>query len=169
MANVDNIDPVDIDPVDGRVHRPGLFAAFRTRGPVTRPVVTTTPVSTTGPVVVEQPRGDERTAKAAYARGRRDERARLQGRARRRGAPLLTFVVLLIAAMGGTVIYLAVQQGSFTGAGQVLDTTVSHAAAPARSAADNAGNVLENAGQSLKQTAGSSQTPAQPPAPPPAN
>lgn len=163
MANVDNI-----DPADGRAHRPGLFAAFRTRGPATQRVVTTTSAAG-GPVVVEQPvvRTDERTTKAAYARGRRDERARLQNRVRRRGSPLLTLLVLVIAAMGGTVIYLAVQQGSFTGAGQVLDTTVSHAAAPARSAADNAGNVLENAGQSLKQNAGSGQAPAQ--QPPPAN
>jgi len=59
------------------------------------------------------------------------------------------------------MVYLAAREGSFARGGQVVDATLGQAAAPARSAADNAGNALENAGRSLKDTAGS-PAPSQP-------
>ena len=150
--------PDPVETTDGRRYQPGLFAAFRTRA---RPVVPATVVTTTGvapvageavrEVVVERPdlKHEEKVAKDAYERGRRDERAR------HRGSPLLALLVVVIALVGGTMIYLAVQQGSFARGGQVADQTIGQAAAPAKSAADSAGSALENAGQSLKQTAGS--------------
>lgn len=88
----------------------------------------------------------------AYDRGRRDERAR---RPRRHGSPVLTFIVLVIAAIGAGAIYLGVSQGSFTRGGQIVDQKIAGAAQPARNAADRAGDALENAGQRIKQQAGS--------------
>ena len=92
----------------------------------------------------------------AYDRGRRDERAR---RPRRRGAPLLTFIVLLAAAAGAGAIYLGVEQGSFSRGGQVVDQKIQSVTQPAsqasRSVADRTGAALENAGQRIKRSAGS--------------
>jgi|SRR6185312_2759781 len=59
--------------------------------------------------------------KHAYDRGRADEHAR------RPHFGLLGFVLLLAALCGAGVIALAVQQGSFTGAGSVVDSTISQA------------------------------------------
>jgi hypothetical protein len=92
----------------------------------------------------------------AYDRGRRDERAR---RPSRHGSPMMTLVVLLAAAAGIGAIYLGVQQGSFGRGGQVVDQKIQAVTQPAtqatRHAADKAGDALQNAGQDLKQTAGS--------------
>jgi hypothetical protein len=92
----------------------------------------------------------------AYDRGRRDERAR---RPRRHGSPALTLVVLLAAVAGIGAIYLGVQQGSFGRGGQVVDQKIQSVTQPAsqatRNAASKAGDALENAGQNLKQSAGS--------------
>lgn len=92
----------------------------------------------------------------AYDRGRRDERAR---RPRRHGSPMMTLVVLLAAAAGIGAIYLGVQQGSFGRGGQVVDQKIQAVTQPAsqatRDAAAKAGDALENAGQNLKQKAGS--------------
>jgi hypothetical protein len=88
----------------------------------------------------------------AYERGRRDERAR------RRGSPLLTLLVVLIAAAGGALVYLAAREGSFGRGGQVVDHTLSHAADQAKPAVGRAGEAMENAGRSLKQTSGSNQS-----------
>jgi Tfp pilus assembly protein FimT len=89
----------------------------------------------------------------AYDRGRRDERAR------RRGSPLMTFVLLIVVAIGAVLIYFAIQNGSFSRGGAVVDQKLSNAAAtvqaPIRGAADTAGTALENAGSHLKQDAGS--------------
>jgi hypothetical protein len=52
------------------------------------------------------------------------------------------------------VLILAVRTGSFASAGAVIDNLIQ---APAHVAADKAGNALENAGQNLKDRAGSSQ------------
>jgi len=95
--------------------------------------------------------GDKRS-RDSYERGRRDERAR------RRGSPLLTLLVVLIAAAGGALVYLAAREGSFSGGGQVVDHTLSHAADGAKPAVGRAGEALENAGRSLKQTSGSGQS-----------
>jgi len=143
----------DLDRVqteEGRVYRPGLFAAFPTRR---RTVRVTEPDGTervvTEPVparVVTEHTADPRAARALYERGRRDERAR------RRGSPLLGFVMLLIAVVGGAMVYLAAREGSFTNGGKVVDHALSEASQPARAAAHNAGDALENAGRSLKQS-----------------
>jgi hypothetical protein len=92
----------------------------------------------------------------AYDRGRRDERAR---RPRRRGSPVLTTVLVLAAAAGVFVVYLGVSQGSFGRGGQVLDQNITNATQSATGAVhntvDRAGDALQNAGQTLKRTAGS--------------
>jgi len=101
----------------------------------------------------------DRTARTdlneAYQRGRRDERAR------RRGSPLLSFLVLVVVLIGAGLIYLAVRNGSFSNGGAVVDRSLSRvtqtAQAPILGAEDTAGNVLQNAGQNLKQNAGTAQ------------
>ena len=109
--------------------------------------------------------GRDAALRRAYERGRRDERvARRTERAavaqapRRRGAPLLTVLLLLAACVGAFVIYLGVSQGSFGRGGQAIDQTVNNAGSSAagavRNAADHVGDALENAGQSLKRNAG---------------
>ncbi len=95
------------------------------------------------------------SVRQAYDRGRRDERAR---RPRRHGAPFLTLIVLMAAAVGAGAIYLGVSQGSFSRGGQVVDQQISGVAQPAsqatRNAANRAGDALANAGQTIKQKAG---------------
>lgn len=99
------------------------------------------------------PHVDKGDLKDAYERGRRDERAR------RRGSPLAVLLLVLVAVAGAGIMYLAMREGSFTGGGQVVDRNLSVAAdkvaAPVRNAADNAGTALQNAGEGLKETAGS--------------
>jgi hypothetical protein len=96
------------------------------------------------------------TERQAYDRGRRDERAR---RPRRRGSPLLTLLLLMVAAAGALVVYLAIEQGGFANGGRVVDQNLSNTTATAthatRHVVDRAGDALENAGQKIKQTAGS--------------
>ncbi|HEX3917640.1 MAG TPA: hypothetical protein VHW60_09905 [Caulobacteraceae bacterium] len=93
----------------------------------------------------------------AYDRGRRDERAARHPR--RRGSAVLTTFLVLVAAAGAFVVYLGVSQGSFSRGGQVVDQNLAGATSTASGAVhrtvDKAGDALENAGQSLKQTAGS--------------
>ena len=95
-------------------------------------------------------------ARRAYERGRRDERAR---HTRRRGFPMLTLILLLAAAAGVFIIYLGVREGSFSRGGQLVDQNINNTTATAtqatQNAADKAGDALENAGQRIKQTAGS--------------
>lgn len=96
---------------------------------------------------------DRNTAvRQAYDRGRRDERAR---RPRRHGPGFLGFIVFVVAVIGAGAVYLGVSQGSFTRGGQVVDQKIAGAEQPARNAADRAGDALENAGQTIKQRAGS--------------
>ena len=89
---------------------------------------------------------------AAYRRGRRDEAKR------HRGSPFLAFLGLIAVAAIALVIYLAVQTGSFTNGGAVVDSNLQNASqtvqAPVKRAEDKAGAALENAGQNLKQSAG---------------
>lgn len=72
---------------------------------------------------------DHRFAKAeldeAYDRGRRD------GRSRRRGSPLITILLLLLASVGILTIILAVRYGSFAAAGEAVDTAISSITQPA--------------------------------------
>jgi hypothetical protein len=155
--------PDTTQPVGDRRHQPGLFAAFRTRPRVVTQPVGAQPVVVGEPVAYAQPqvvtpqvvtvktdaRAEAKAAKDAYERGRRDERTR------HRSSPLLGFLVLIVAVIGGGMIYLAAREGSFAGGGQVVDKAVSQAVAPAKSVAGSAGDALENAGQTIKKTAGS--------------
>jgi hypothetical protein len=147
-----NVDPTA--PADARIHQPGLFAAFRTRRRTPAPAV----VSTAEPAVVMKPGLEAKIWRDAYQRGRHDERGR------RRASPLIGVIALLFLAATGGILYLAAREGSFAAGGQVVDQTLSQAAAPAKSAAGQAGEALESAGQSLKQEAAPAP-PAQPAAP----
>jgi hypothetical protein len=103
----------------------------------------------------ERPAIDKPALNDAYDRGRRDERRR------HRGSPGIAFLVLLVAIVGGVIVYLAIREGSFTTAGATVDRSISSTAqkvqAPIRGAEDKAGNALENAGQRLKNTSGGGQ------------
>lgn len=82
----------------------------------------------------------------AYDRGRREERLR------HRGSPLLVFVTLVLVVVALIVLILAVRAGSFEGAGRQIDAMLQR---PVQNAADKAGNALQNAGQTIKNKAGS--------------
>jgi hypothetical protein len=88
----------------------------------------------------------------AYARGRRDERAR------RRGLPVGSGLLLLVALAGLFVVALSVYEGSFTRGGQVVDqhiTSATQAASRAtRQATDKAADAMRDAGDKLKRSAG---------------
>jgi hypothetical protein len=109
--------------------------------------------------VVERASLQERNTavRQAYDRGRRDERA--ARRPRRHGSPFLTLIGLLAVAAVACVIYLAYQQGGFANGGRVVDQSLSNTTASAtqatRNVADRTGDALQNAGQTLKQKAGS--------------
>jgi hypothetical protein len=101
-------------------------------------------------------RDRDRAVRQAYERGRRDERVKRAPR--RRGSPVMTTMLVLAAAAGAFVVYVGVSQGSFGRGGQAIDQNIDNATASAtgalHNAADRAGDALENAGQSLKHTAG---------------
>jgi hypothetical protein len=101
------------------------------------------------------PRQDRARLDGAYERGRRDAQAR------RRRSPLLTFLTLVLVVIGAGAVYLAVRNGSFSGGGAVVDQNIStvteKAKAPIEGAADKAGDALKNAGQDIKERAGSSK------------
>ena len=87
----------------------------------------------------------------AYERGRRDERA-----ARKRH-PLLMTVTFVLALVGVALLVLAAVNGSFTGAGGVVDEKLNIAAnraGPALGeAASNAGQSLRDAGEAARSRA----------------
>ncbi|MDB5445018.1 MAG: hypothetical protein JWQ97_335 [Phenylobacterium sp.] len=91
---------------------------------------------------------DKADLREAYERGRRDERAS------RKRHPLLMTLTLAAALVGVALLALAAVHGSFAGAGGAVDQQLSVAtdkAEPAvREAADNAGQSLHDAGQSVK-------------------
>ena len=82
----------------------------------------------------------------AYDRGRREERLR------HRGSPLLALITAILVILALVVLVLAIQNGSFSGAGAVIDGWIR---TPVQNAADKTGNALQNAGQNLKDRAGS--------------
>ncbi len=84
----------------------------------------------------------------AYDRGRREERLR------RRGSPLLGLVTAILVIIAVGVLFLAIRTGSFANAGAVIDGFVR---TPVQNAADKTGNALQNAGQNIKDRAGSTQ------------
>jgi hypothetical protein len=85
----------------------------------------------------------------AYRQGRADARPR-----RRRGVPLLGFLVLLVVVFGSIMLYLAAENGSFSRGGAVIDRGVSQATQPVRRAEDRTGQALQNAGEHLQKDAG---------------
>jgi len=82
------------------------------------------------------------------------ERGRLREMRVRRGSPLLSFLAFIAIVIAGALIYLAVQNGSFSNGGAVVDRDLGKAAqtikAPLKGAAERAGDALENAGRALK-------------------
>jgi hypothetical protein len=101
--------------------------------------------------------------KDAYERGRADERSK------HKRNPLLTFLIILAAAVGLVVTVLAIQQGSFSGAGRVLDQEAREVREVAGQAgaevADEAGEAMQDTGRRVEQTGESAQqqtAPAQP-------
>ena len=98
----------------------------------------------------------ESDMKAAYERGRVDERAR------RRTHPILALIVFIVALIGAGTIYLAAREGSFSGGGQVVDHSIANATRPAEVARQDAGTALSHAGDKL-QDAGRSLSQNPPP------
>lgn len=98
----------------------------------------------------------------AYERGRADERSR------HKRNPLLTFLIVLAAAVGLVVTVLAIQQGSFSGAGRVLDREAREVREVAGQAgaevADEAGEAMQDTGRRVEQTGENAQQPAEQPA-----
>lgn len=94
-----------------------------------------------------RPGDDARTADAldkadlreAYEHGRRDERAR------RKRHPLGMTFTFAFALVGVVILVLALMNGSFGGAGEVVDHGLSIAADRAPAAATSAGQTLRNA------------------------
>jgi hypothetical protein len=103
----------------------------------------------------EQPIG-RADVDAAYNKGRWDEARRRQGH------PFFSFLVLLVVAAAGMMVYLAAQGGSFANGGAAVDNRISQASqtvqAPFKRATAKAGDALERAGQNLKQDAGDQPT-----------
>lgn len=128
--------------------------------PVTGTVVTTPPYTT--PTAHERARAEQREAEAAdkarreaYKTGRHDAAVAAKTAQKRRGHPVLATLVVLVALVGALWVALAVREGSFTGAGQVVDTTLAEVTVPARdvarNAADRSGAAVTNAGQVIAQ------------------
>ncbi len=104
----------------------------------------------------ERGRADALRADAAAVARERDrvgaERAVVQPR--RRGSPLLTLLVVLLALFGAACLYLWIRNGSAQQGGAVVDDKLTAVTAPARQAVDNVrnttGQAVENAGAALK-------------------
>ena len=83
--------------------------------------------------------------RAAYDKGRRDERAR------HKSHPILALLVFAVAVVGGIMLFLAIREGSFSGAGQVADKqlAVAQAEAPGviANASQKAGEVARDVGE----------------------
>jgi hypothetical protein len=113
-------------------------------------------VATSDSPAVARPQVARAELDAAYQRGRRE------GAKRRRGSPLVATIGLIAVAAVALFVYLAVQNGSFSSGGAVVDQNLSNASqrvqAPLKNAASTAGDALENAGQNLKQRAGDQPT-----------
>jgi hypothetical protein len=93
---------------------------------------------------------DRLDLREAYDRGRRDERAS------RKRHPVLMTLMFLAAAVGLALIVLAAVNGSFGGAGQVMDQNLTTAADKAepivRDAAGDANRAVQNATSSSDRT-----------------
>ena len=95
--------------------------------------------------------------RAAYDKGRRDERAR------HKSHPFLALIVIAVAVVGAIMLFLALREGSFSGAGQVADQqlAVAQAEAPGviAEASQKAGEVARDVGERVD---GDEAQPAQP-------
>lgn len=106
----------------------------------------------------EQGRADARRADALAAEQAREAAANrpVVAAPRRRGSPLLTLILVILALIGAAVIYLSLTRGSVQQGGAVVDNKLSTVAAPVRDAAaaarDKTGQAIENAGQALKNS-----------------
>lgn len=97
----------------------------------------------------------------AYQRGRRDERALMRDsrdhKPRRRGSPFFGAIGWLATGLCVLFAALAIHEGSFGQAGQVIDQNISGAFAPAmqttKTAMARAGQAMQDAGDRLKQSA----------------
>ena len=92
---------------------------------------------------------DQPDLKAAYDRGRHDERAM------RHNHPIIALAVVVLAMIGAWMLFLAAREGSFTAAGPVADQNIAAAAQEAKPAAKEAvaetGQALKDAGSTIKQ------------------
>ncbi len=99
--------------------------------------------------------------RAAYDTGRRDERAR------HKSHPFLALMVIAVAVVGGIMLFLAIREGSFSGAGQVADQQIAVAQAEApgviANASQKAGEVARDVGERVD---GDETAPAAPAAQP---
>lgn len=140
------------DPTRDRNHDGRVDAADRT-------AASERVVHTTDPTLTKEVRRD------AYERGRADERAR------HKRNPLLTFLIVLAAAIGLVVTFLAVREGGFSGAGQVIDQEAQEAREAAARAgaevADESGEALQDAGRRVEREGEAAQQPAPADAPAP--
>jgi hypothetical protein len=86
--------------------------------------------------------------KAAYEQGRRDERAD------RKRHPVVMTGLVVLAAVGASLVTLAAVNGSFTGGGEVADQQLAAAAAQAapvlQNAASRTGEAAREAGSDLR-------------------
>jgi hypothetical protein len=124
---------------------------------VTDPVRSTTPAEAYRDGRVDERRKVERVGEAGPDRAAIDaayQRGRERERMARRGSPLVALLVLLAVAVAGILIYLAIQNGSFSNGGAVIDRDIDKAEhridAPLKNAAESTGAALQKAGQSLK-------------------
>lgn len=121
---------------------------------------TTDRVGTERVVHTNDPGLTKEVRRDAYERGRADERSR------HKRNPLLTFLIVLAAAVGLVVTFLAIQQGSFSGAGRVIDQEAREAREIAGQAGaevvDETGEALQDTGRRVEETGENAQQPAQP-------
>jgi hypothetical protein len=98
--------------------------------------------------------------RAAYERGRRDER---RGRKRH---PILMTLMVVVAVLGVVLLALAAKEGSFARSGQVVDDSLNVAAEraqpAAREAAADAGQSLREVGQNIRAAAPADPANAEP-------
>jgi hypothetical protein len=101
------------------------------------------------------------------------DKGRLEERRRHHGSPMLTLLVVLVAAVGAVTLYYAFSQGSFMNGGAAIDSKIAQvdsgaapaiqtAAQKAGALAQTAGQKLQSQGQAIKQDAASNNAPSGP-------
>ena len=94
--------------------------------------------------------------RAAYDKGRRDERSR------RKSHPFLALIVVAVAVVGAIMIFLAMREGSFSGAGQVADQQLAVAQAEAPGVIANASQKAGEVARDVGERVDGDEQPAQP-------